>query len=222
MLRLETERMLPRSPGVVLRGGLLVAGVVLVSGLAGSADRVRAADTVVPASVGVVSSEIRMLADRLQTSEGELAVSKVQLDRLNAVFDYSARYQIPADLAAAIYDIALSEGIDPALGFRLVKVESGFKLRATSTAGAIGYTQIRPATAKFYEPGLSVEQLYERDVNLRIGFRFLKDLMNRYEQNLELALLAYNRGPARVAEILAEGGDPSNGYETAVLRGIAH
>jgi len=101
-----------------------------------------------------------------------------------------------------------------------VKVESDFKLRATSFVGAIGYTQIRAATAKFYEPGLSPEQLYARDVNLRVGFRFLKDLLNRYDQNLELALLAYNRGPARVEQILAEGGNPSNGYERAVMKAV--
>ena len=91
-------------------------------------------------------------------------------------------------------------------------------LRATSTAGAIGYTQIRAPTAKFYEPGLSLDQLYDRDVNLRIGFRFLKDLTKRYNQNVELALLAYNRGPARVQAILNQGGDPSNGYAQQVLK----
>ena len=36
---------------------------------------------------------------------------------------------------------------------------------------------------------------------------------------MHLALLAYNRGPARVAEILAQGGDPKNGYSDAVLKG---
>ena len=42
--------------------------------------------------------------------------------------------------------------------------------------------------------------------------------MRRYD-TLELALLAYNRGPGRVDQIMAEGGDPTNGYEHAVLQG---
>jgi len=146
-------------------------------------------------------------------------VARLQLDRVNEILGYSKRYQIPADLAAAIYDIAWSEGIDPALGFRLVKVESDFAARAKSTAGAIGYTQILPATAHFFEPGLAESQLYDRDVNLRIGFRFLRTLMRQYD-DIDLGLVAYNRGPARVQEILSQGGDPDNGYARAVLRGI--
>jgi soluble lytic murein transglycosylase-like protein len=144
------------------------------------------------------------------------------VDRANTVFKYSEQYQIPADLTAAIYDIALSEGIDPDVGFRLVKIESEFKPKALSNMNAIGYTQIQPATARFYEPGLSADQLYDRDVNLRIGFRFLRDLTRRYGGDLELALVAYNRGPGRVEEILLNGGDPSNGYAEKVLTGTKH
>jgi soluble lytic murein transglycosylase-like protein len=62
----------------------------------------------------------------------------VQLDRANAIMSSSAKYQIPADLAADIYDIALSEGIDPALGFQLVKIESNFQASARSNMGALG------------------------------------------------------------------------------------
>ena len=67
--------------------------------------------------------------------------------------------------------------------------------------------------------GEAYQALYERDVNLRIGFRFLNDLLKQYRHDYELALLAYNRGPGRVNQIVADGGDPSNGYENAVLRG---
>jgi soluble lytic murein transglycosylase-like protein len=141
------------------------------------------------------------------------------LDRANNVMEYSTKYQIPADLAGAIYDIALSEGIDPSLGFRLVKIESDFKRTARSPAGALGYTQLQLATARFYDSSLTEEKLLERDTNLRFGFRFLRDLMGQFHNNMHLALLAYNRGPGKVAEILAAGGDPQNGYSDAVLKG---
>jgi soluble lytic murein transglycosylase-like protein len=131
----------------------------------------------------------------------------------------SAKYQIPADLAASIYDIALSEGIDPALGFQLVKIESNFKANARSSMGAIGYTQLQVATARFYEPGVTERALTERDLNLRIGFRFLNDLLGKFDHDTHLALLAYNRGPAKVADILAKGDDPTNGYSDVVLEG---
>lgn len=207
---------------LLVRGVALLVATLGVSALAGSSSRARAAEEAAPPSLGMVADEVRTLTRRLESAKGDLSISRAQVDRANAVIRYSSEYQVPADLASAIYDIALSEGIDPEIAFRLVRVESNFKLKALSTKDAIGYTQIQPATARFYEPGLSVEQLYERDVNLRIGFRFLRDLMRRYGGDLEMALVAYNRGPGRVEEILLQGGDPSNGYAEAVLKGTRH
>ena len=181
--------------------------------------RVRAADEAAPVGSDLAARELNELRLELESARGELAVAKLQVERANAIMDYSRRYKVPADLSAAIYDIALSEGIDPGLGFRLVRVESNFILKARSNKNAIGYTQIRPATARFYDPGITEEKLFDREVNLRLGFRFLKDLVRRYRGNLELALLAYNRGPTTVDQIVAAGGDPTNGYEHAVLRG---
>ncbi len=207
---------------LLARGAALLGATLLVSALAGSSARVRAADEALPPTLGMVADEVRAVARRLESTKGELAISRVQVERANAVIRYSGQYQIPADLAADIYDIALSEGIDPEVAFRLVKVESNFKPKALSPKAAIGFAQVQIATARFYEPGLSEEQLYQRDVNLRIGFRFLKDLLRRYGGDMELALLAYNRGPGRVEEILLQGGDPANGYAEAVLRGTKH
>jgi len=172
-----------------------------------------------PAIVG----ELRSLEQSLEATRGELAVARLQLERANAIIDFSTHYSIAADLAAAIYDVSLAEGVDPALAFRLVRVESGFKGNAKSKVGAIGYTQVLPSTARLYEPGLTTTQLYERNTNLRLGFRYLRDLLERYEGNpdakLRLALLAYNRGPGRVQELLDAGKDPQNGYATALMKG---
>jgi len=206
---------------LLAKGAALLVTALLVSALAGSTG-VRAANEPSPPTLGMVADEVRNLSRRLETTKGELAIARAQVERANAVIRYSGQYQIPADLAAAIYDIALSEGIDTDVAFRLVKVESQFKPKALSNKGAIGYAQVRLATARFYEPGLTEEQLFQRDVNLRIGFRFLRDLLRRYGGDLELALVSYNRGPGRVEEILLQGGDPSNGYAEAVLKGTRY
>jgi hypothetical protein len=204
---------------LLIRGGLLLLTAAAVGTLAGWTKRVRAADDVRSPDAAFVSRRLGTMSEQLKTAQGELDLMQLQLDRANAIMHNSARYQIPSDLAADIYDIALSEGIDPALGFQLVKIESSFRSGVRSPMGAIGYTQVQVATARFYRAGITEKQLYDRELNLRIGFRFLKDLLDRYHGDKHLALLAYNRGPARVAELIAGGGDPTNGYSDLVLEG---
>jgi soluble lytic murein transglycosylase-like protein len=167
-------------------------------------------------------AEQGQLAERtLKAREGELELAQIELDRLSNIHEYSRRHNIPADLAAAIYDIALAEGVAPALAFSLVRVESDFTRRAVSSAGAVGYTQVMPATATWLQPGITYHDLFDRDTNLRLGFRYLKMLLAQYHGDLHLALLAYNRGPGRVDNILQAGGDPSNGYSRAVFAGAS-
>ena len=204
---------------VFIRGSVLVVLAALITALAGWTRRVRAADHVAPADASVVARRMGSLNDQLEDAHGELAVLKLQLDRANTIVASSTKYQIPADLAATIYDVALSEGIDPSLAYQLVKIESNFKGSARSPVGALGYTQLQLATARFYQPGVTEQSLLDRETNLRIGFRFLSDLLAKFDNDKHLALLAYNRGPARVEQILADGGDPRNGYSTAVLKG---
>ena len=200
-----------------LQGGMIVLGVLLASGLAGWARR-PVSDRPVAAPSALLG-EVRAVSDSLEVIRGELAVARLQLQRADAIMEYSTRYGIAADLSAAIYDLALAEGVDPALAFRLVKTESNFSAGATSKAGAIGYTQILPSTARLFEPGLTTKQLYRPNTNLRLGFRYLRDLLERYDGDLGLALLAYNRGPAKVQELLDAGRDPQNGYSTEVMKG---
>ncbi len=204
---------------VLVRGGLLLTTAAVIGALAGWTERVRAADEAVPVNPGLVARRIGSLGAQLESARGETALMRLELERARAIIDNSTRYQIPADLAADVYDIALAEGIDPALGFQLVKIESSFRASARSSMDALGYTQIQLPTARFYDPAVTEKQLFERETNLRLGFRFLRDLLVRFDHDTHLALLAYNRGPAKVAGILARGGDPANGYSDAVLEG---
>lgn len=152
--------------------------------------------------------------------EGELELAYLELNRLQSIVEQSRAYSISGDLASSIYDIAVSEGIDPQLAFSLVRVESEFTRRAISSAGAVGLTQLMPSTAFWLQPGIQYNQLFDRDTNLRLGFRYLRMMLEQYDGDLHLALLAYNRGPGRVDEILSSGGDPSNGYSRIVRRGV--
>jgi len=155
----------------------------------------------------------------LESARGELDLANAQLGRWNRIYEFSSRYRVGADLAAAIHDVALAEGIEPELAFRLVKIESEFKERATSPVGAIGLTQLMLPTARHFEKGITRERLYDRETNLRVGFRYLRTLIREYEGNVGLALLVYNRGPVAVETLRDMGLDPSNGYEHHVMKG---
>lgn len=142
-----------------------------------------------------------------------------QLNRWHEIYDYSRRYKITTDLSAAIYDAAVAERIDPALAFPLVRLESQFKMTALSPVGAVGLTQLMVPTARGYVPGVTREDLYDRDLNLTIGFRYLRDLIKTYKGNVQLALLVYNRGGVAVELDRELGLDPSNGYDRIVMKG---
>lgn len=201
----------------LLRGALLLLITVLVSALVGMSNR-PAVDPLAHAVNPVAPATVPSVNEQLESVRGEMALASMQLDRAEHILWYSARYRISADLATDIFDIAQSEGLDPALAFRLVKVESNFEHKARSPMNSIGLTQLQLATARFYHPRVTETDLHSPELNLRIGFRYLRDMLRMFNHDMNLALLAYNRGPGRVQQILRDGGDPANGYARTVLR----
>jgi soluble lytic murein transglycosylase-like protein len=157
------------------------------------------------------------VADVVRPSHFQLLTARIQRDE--SIIAYSAKYHIGADIAGTIYDVSTAESVDPDLAFRLVRVESEFNPRATSPVGARGLTQVMPATAQFFIPGVTVAQLYDPTTNLRAGLRYFKGLVREQHGDLTLALLVYNRGPVAVQAALDAGIDPRNGYERRVLKG---
>lgn len=83
--------------------------------------------------------------------------------------------------------------LDSALIAAVIRAESSGNPNAVSPAGAKGLMQLADTTAKDY----GVTNSFDPDQNIRAGSRFLKALMNRY-QDLRLALAAYNAGPGNV------------------------
>ena len=201
--------------GAAFLGGALVVGT-LMAALTGLSAANKSA-VPVPALAQI---EIGALRNELDDVRGRLALAEVRLDHMNAVAKYSTLYGVPSELAGAIYDIALAEGIHPSLGFQLVKVESRFQAAAHSPSNAIGYTQLRLKTARMYDSTVTEHKLLDRDTNLRLGFRFMKDMLDRFDQDLSLALVAYNRGPTLVTDMMSRGENPANGYAEAVLKGV--
>lgn len=113
--------------------------------------------------------------------------------------------------AEAIAAAAAAHGLDPKLLHALVLVESAYRPRATSPAGAAGLTQLMPATAR----SLGVEDRFDPGANLDAGADYLAALLLRFH-DLRLALAAFNTGPARVARFGAAPADVAPYVDTVV------
>src|SRR5687768_8968118 len=160
----------------------------------------------------------RRMRQELENAAGEATLLRAQLERANRIIRFSSRYDIPADLAATIFDVALAERLDPELAFELVQLESNFNPRAMSRVGAIGLAQVMPSTAVLYDRSVTRDDLYDPKTNLRIGFLYLRRLIGLYGGDVRLALLAYNVGEAQVDKARAEGRNPLDGYNRILLR----
>jgi soluble lytic murein transglycosylase len=99
---------------------------------------------------------------------------------------------------------AMEHGMDPYLVAAVIRRESAFNPKVTSSAGAIGLMQIMPATGRGLarEVGLRnyrPELLRQPELNVHLGTRYLSGLHQQYNDHLALVLSAYNAGPGRVA-----------------------
>jgi soluble lytic murein transglycosylase-like protein len=85
---------------------------------------------------------------------------------------------------------AHSHAVRPELVRAVILVESAFNPRAVSSRGAVGLMQLLPATARRY----GVADAFDPEQNITAGVHYLRDLLTRYGNNLELTLAAYNAG----------------------------
>ena len=87
-----------------------------------------------------------------------------------------------------------ASGVEDALVHALIFAESAYDPSAVSPAGAIGLMQLMPETARRY----GVADLFDPEQNVRAGARHLKDLLEQFDGDVELAIAAYNAGPNAV------------------------
>ncbi|MBC7691175.1 MAG: transglycosylase SLT domain-containing protein [Methylotenera sp.] len=95
--------------------------------------------------------------------------------------------------------------LDPILALSLMKQESAFDAIVHSSSGASGLMQLMPTTAVDTEPTVKRSLLLDPDTNIRVGTKYLKKMLNRYDGNVAMALAAYNAGPGAVDRWIREG-----------------
>jgi len=94
-----------------------------------------------------------------------------------------------------IQEHANRQSLRPELVRAVIQVESGFNPRALSPKGAMGLMQLMPATAR----SLRVNNPWDPAQNIRGGTEYLRDLIDQYDGDEQLALAAYNAGSGAVA-----------------------
>ena len=123
------------------------------------------------------------------------------------------------EIETLIEKYAEKNGLDSDFVKAVVKQESGFNPNATSSCGAMGLMQLMPGTAQ----GLGVTNAYDAEQNIMGGTKYLKGLLDRFDNNKSLALAAYNAGPNAVKKY---GGIPpyaeTQNYVKKVLSNYDH
>jgi soluble lytic murein transglycosylase len=152
------------------------------------------------------------------------AIPEIGTAEEGRVPDAWRRIYYPIEEGGFLPGRASEVGLDPAVLRALVRQESVFDATAKSRAGAMGLTQLMPATAKSLAKSVLRSRyrrafLYDPGVNAKLGAAYLKRLVDEFDGSVTMALAAYNGGPTRIHRIARENAGRSEDevFETIPL-----
>jgi len=135
---------------------------------------------------------------RLQVAGGSIQVPAAEVVAIEPedYFPAPVKERLDVPFAELIRAAAEKHGVEAQLIASVIAVESNFNPRAVSRKQAQGLMQLMPETAARF----AVTNVFDPAQNIEAGTRYLKELLERYRQDLRLALAAYNAGPERVGQ----------------------
>ncbi len=130
--------------------------------------------------------------------------------------EYVLKRLYPTTYSQYVEEYSNEYGLDKNLVYSIIKAESGFDAKAVSPRDAKGLMQILDSTGEWAAEKIKIEDydssmLFEPQTNIRIGCWFIARLLEQYDQDLELALSAYNAGSGNVSKWLKDKSISSNG-----------
>ena len=128
---------------------------------------------------------------------------KIRIDKILMKKIYPLKYMEYVEKYSKEYDI------DKYLVYAIIKAESNFNENAKSNRNAIGLMQIMEATAieiaQKMEMEISEKELFEPETNIKIGLKYFSELLEKYQNNYQMAIVAYNAGIGNVDKWIEEG-----------------
>ena len=127
----------------------------------------------------------------------------VEIDKIVMKKIYPLKYSEYVEKYAKEYDI------DKYLVYAIIKAESNFEEDAKSASNAVGLMQIMEPTAIETAEKMNLdvarEDLFNPDLNIRIGLKYFASLLEKYNNNYNLAIIAYNAGIGNVDKWIKDG-----------------
>jgi soluble lytic murein transglycosylase-like protein len=197
-----------------------LSGLTLLQGVA----HLPADAAVAPASLQSVASASSEAAHEIEATPAPVfppAVAGI-LARLEERHTRLSRRDRIA-VAETIVSEAKRHSLDPSLVLAVIEVESGYYNLAVSHVGAKGLMQLMPATGhelarKHGIAWSGKESLFDPIVNVKLGTAYLRELSDRFDGDVQIALAAYNWGPGRINGFLRRGSPVPTEYIQRVMR----
>ena len=141
------------------------------------------------------------------TAEVKSAYPEIGTAREGDVPEQWRRLYYPIDRGGTLDSAAREFGLDRSLLLAIVRQESAFNPKAKSKAGAAGLTQLMPGTARrlsriVLKRRFRTAFLYDPAVNVRLGASYLRSLLDLFQNDVLLAVAAYNAGPGRIGGVV--------------------
>ena len=159
--------------------------------------------------------ELRFFLSQLEAGQGNVSAAVFEAIKIVPDFPFYEFSELPREMWNLLFPQsywklvqrqALANRLDPYLVMGLIRQESAFSARATSSADARGLMQVLPKTASRSKRPSRIRstgtRLYNPTYNIRFGCSYLRSLLKDFDGKPEMALAAYNAGDFRVRDWL--------------------
>jgi soluble lytic murein transglycosylase len=159
--------------------------------------------------------QVRLFLSRLEAKQGNANVAIFEAGRIVPDYPFYEFSELPKEMWSLLFPQtywplvqrqARANRLDPYLVMGLIRQESAFSPRATSSADARGLMQVMPTTATSSKRPARIRstgtRLYNPTYNVRFGCSYLRSLLKDFDGKPEMALAAYNAGDFRVRDWL--------------------